>query len=472
MDRQWTYDVGSDLDPQHGTFVAGLLVAAAELNPGSNVFPEEPARVYDAQVMPRGAISEDVLIERIAEVLNDAGPKGPRVWNCSFNSGVPLDPAEYTSFGQEMDLLAEEHGILFVQSAGNYNPLRSSWPPDGSDGPDDAITSPADAVNSLTVGALSHLGGKTPPHAVSSYSRRGPSFGGQQKPDLGHYAGDVDVSNALNGFGILSVGPGNQLFESVGTSFSTPLVSAIAANVWSELHNGQAVRAVEPALVKGLVVHSATVANLSVPDDLRAYYGAGVPRNGAMALLDAPHTFTTIHEVELRTGVNWEKRPFPMPAAIFDKDRKIRAAVTLTLCYAPLIDSAFGEECVRTCVEPSFGHYVIGNDGDEEFSGVMGGSHDWEKGLVERGKWSPIKTYRKVWSRGGAGGGDWALKLRLTARDSSVEPVTQKAWVIVSVEGLDESLPVRQDGLSALAELRNPSSLVVDSGRIRVVARS
>lgn len=464
---RWTYDLGSDRDTTHGTFVAGLIVAGRALNNNTQSLPNDPALVYDAQVLPNGGITEDLLIERMAEVLDQAGPTGPRVWNCSFNNVQHLDPVEYTTLSQELDLLSREHGILIVQSAGNYNNLRQVWPPDGSDGPRDAIASPAETVDSLTVGALSHLGGKTPIDAVASYSRRGPSFGGQQKPDLGHYAGDVSANDQLEGFGIQSVGPNDEVLESVGTSFATPLVSAMAANVWRDLEVSQAVGTVHPALVKGLLVHSATVANKPIEDAHRVYYGAGVPRGESMALFDAPHTFSTIHEVELRTGVNWEKRPFPMPDCLFDDKGKIRAAVSLTVCYSPVIDAAFGEECIRTCVEPSFGHYVD-DDGDEKFSGAMGGSHDWEKGLVERGKWSPVKTYRKVWKRGVDGSGDWALKLRLTARDSSIEPLVQRTFVIVTVEGLDETQPVRQDGLAAIAELRYPSSLVVDSGRLRV----
>lgn len=465
---RWTYDLGPELDTTHGTFVAGLVVAGRALNNDSSSLPRDPALVYDAQVLPNGGLTEDLLITRITEVLDQAGPTGPRVWNCSFNNSQHLDPVEYTTLSQELDLLSREHGILIVQSAGNYNNLRQTWPPDGSDGPFDAIASPAETVCSLTVGALSHLGGKTPVNAVASYSRRGPSFGGQQKPELGHYAGDVSAVDTLDGFGIQSVGPGDEVLESVGTSFSTPLVSAMAANVWRDLEVGQAVGVVEPALVKGLLVHSATVANMPIDDAHRIYYGAGVPRGESLALFDAPHTFSTIHEVELRSGVNWEKRPFPMPDCLFDGNGKIKAAVSLTVCYAPLIDAAFGEECIRTCVEPSFGHYVIDDDGEEKFAGTMGGSHDWEKHLIERGKWSPVKTYRKLWKRGIDGSGDWALKLRLTARDSSIEPLIQKTYVILTVEGLDESLPVRQDGLSAIADLRYPSSLVVDSGRLRI----
>jgi serine protease AprX len=465
--RRFPYDLGSELDTTHGTFVAGLVVASRDLNDDADTFPRDPARVYDGQVLSKNGSSEDIIIERITEVLDQSGPSGPRVWNCSFNYPVHMDPVVYGTLSQELDLLSLKHGVLFVQSAGNCDPLRTVWPPDGSTGATDALATPAESVHSLTVGSLSHLGGLSPVGAVSSYSRRGPSFGGQQKPEVGYWSGDVDANFDLSGYGVRSVGPGDVELESVGTSFATPVVSSIAANVWLDLEDGKAVNSVSPALVKGLVIHSATVANMPIEDDHRPYYGAGVPRGESLALFDRPHTFTTIHEVELRTGVNWEKRPFPMPDCLFDGEGKIKAAVSVTLAFAPVIDPAFGEECVRTCIELSFGRYGD-KKGKEAFFGKMGGSHDWERDLVERGKWSPIKTYRQVWKNGIDGSGDWALKLRLTARDTSIEPLTQPAYVIVTVEGLDESLPVYQDGLAAIASLHYPSSLAVDAGRLRV----
>ncbi|OAK56248.1 hypothetical protein A3K89_17420 [Rhodococcoides kyotonense] len=132
-----------------------------------------------------------------------------------------------------------------------------------------------------------------------------------------------------------------------------------------------------------------------------------------------------------------------------------------------MIDPAFGDESVRTCVEPSFGFYALKN-GEEKFFGKMGGSHDWERNLVERGKWAPVKSYRKVWRNGIDGKGEWSLKLVLTARDKAIEPVTQRAYVILTVEGLDRSQPVYLDGLEAINNLRYPSSLAVNASQLRV----
>ncbi|MHA3021829.1 S8 family peptidase [Mycobacterium sp. BMJ-28] len=466
IQRRWQYDVGADRDTTHGTFVAGLVANSHGFNSGSDDFPRDPALLMDAQVLSVGSISEHILIDRITEVLNQAGPTGPRVWNCSFNRQTHMNPMAYSMFSHELDLLSDTHGVLIVQSAGNYDTLRTTWPPDGSAGLADGIATPAEGIRSLTVGSVSHRGGMAPRGAPASYSRRGPSFGGQQKPEVAYWSGDLATDRSLGGFGIQSLGAGDFTLESVGTSFATPIVSSIAANIWTDLLASGAVQSLRPELVKALVVHSATVANMAIDDEHRLYYGAGVPRGDSRALFDQTQSFTTIHEVQLRTGVNWEKRPFPMPACLIGPHGKMKAAAALTVSYAPLIDPAFGEECVRTCVEPSFGHYVV-KEGEEKFEGKMVGSHTWERNLIDRGKWSPIKTYHRSWSNIDATG-DWALKLRLTARDSSIEPLSQRAYVILTLESPDPTLPVHNDGLAAIARLRYPHSLAVDAGRLRV----
>lgn len=466
--RSWRYDRNAELDTNHGSFVAGLVVASRLLNDNHDAFGNDSACVYDAQVMSAGDIGEDLLIERIREVLQQSGADGPRVWNCSFNLTGRTARESYSPFAQEMDSLARDYHLLFVQSAGNFNALRWVWPPDGSAGEADMILPPADAVDTLAVGALSHKGGLAPAGAPASYSRRGPSFGGQQKPDVVHYAGDVAADGSLSGFGVTSIAADGSLVESVGTSFSTPLVSSIAANVWRHLDGGDAVTGVESPLVRAVVVHAATLQDQPIDPDFRRYYGAGVPSSAVEALSDEPYRFTTIHRVDLKSGVNWEKRPFPIPDCLIDDRGKIAGVVTVTLAYQPVIDAAYGDESVRTAVEFGFGHYVPTTSGGEKFNGELGGSHKWEADLIERGKWSPTTSYRKRWSRGVAAQGDWALQLRLTARDSSIEPLTQRAWAVVTLEALDRSLPVRQRGAAAIVALKYPHSLVVPAARVRI----
>lgn len=317
----------------------------------------------------------------------------------------------------------------------------------------DGISSPADAVHSVAVGSLSHRGGAAPSGAPASYSRRGPSFGGQQKPDLCHWSGDVDTSGGINGTGISSIAPTDTSAESVGTSFATPIVSAIAANVWEELEAAPGMPAVTPALVKGLLVHSASLSHV-VPTAHQHYYGAGVPSGDLASIFDASDRFTTVHQVELSS--TWMRTPFPVPECLFTDEGKLCAEVTMTLSYAPKIDEAYGEECVRTSVEASFGVVSQGTAGPTITGKVPedrpSGGYAWESQRIAEGKWAPIKTHRARFPRGVAGD-DWGLKLSLTEREASPQPIQQTAYVILTLKSLDPDLPVHQDGIAAVNRL-------------------
>ena len=464
------YDTGHALDTRHGTFVAGLLVASRELNDGDSAFPDDTVNLVDAQVLPNGSIEEYVLVERITEVLAKRAPSGPKVWNCSFASLSPMDPVGYSTLAQEMDRLAAKYGLLFVQAVGNYveSPVRK-WPP--TQALRDGLASPSEAISSLSVGSLSHRGGLTPIGCPASYSRRGPSFGGQQKPDVTYWSGDLDAELALGGYGICSVVPGDLKAESIGTSFATPIVSSIAANTWKELQDAGALATVRPELVKGLLVHAASVQGQDMADADRSYHGAGVPVGGLRALFDSPNTFTTVHEVDLPAHVDWRKDPFPVPQCLFD-DGKLSADMTMTIAYAPVIDAAFGDEAVRTCVEGSLGE-VVDIGGRPHLKGKVPlesgtGTRSWESERITQGKWSPIKTYKKAYTRGTKCGTHWALKLSMTVRDTSLDDVTQKAFVVVTFRGLREGMQVYQDGIRALNALQYQTRALSNVAHLRV----
>ena len=450
-----TYDVGADLNPEHGTFVAGLVLAGKALNDGESCFGDDSAVVVDGQVLPANDIGENELLERIDETIR----KHPevRVWNCSFATRRELDPLEYSVFASEMDKLSSELGILFVQAAGNYEslPVRT-WPPSASAALTDGIAAPADAVNSLVVGSLTHRDGAcTPVKAPASYSRRGPSFGGQTKPDVTFWSGDFGPNGELPHAGIRSTVPGDQIAESVGTSFATPLVSAIAANVWAELEAAGGPDP-DPALVKGVLVHSASVSSHTMVGPHKNYYGAGVPESGLASLFEASDSFTTIHRVDLQSKVSWLRAPFPVPPCLFTADGKLKAEIFMTVIYSPQLDQGCGEEAVRTCVEASFG--VISRvDGKVKISGKVpeektSGAHPWEAQLLAAGKWSPVRTHYARFPRG-VGGDEWGLKLTLTEREDSDDGIDQSAYVLLTLRGIEPGLPVHAQGIAEVQRL-------------------
>lgn len=99
---------------------------------------------------------------------------------------------------------AFQRGILVVNSAGNR--FSSTW---------NRITPPADAPNVLAIGALDAFGN------VASFSLPGPNALNQIKPDV-----------AALGVGVSVINFQGNLSTNNGTSFSCPLVAALAAGVW------------------------------------------------------------------------------------------------------------------------------------------------------------------------------------------------------------------------------------------------
>lgn len=455
-------------DPAHGTFVAGLIVTPRSLNPDDD-FPNDGSLVFDGQVLPNRPLSEALLLERIIDTVESAPEI--KVWNCSFGAVVG-PPPEYGAFAQELDAISDEKGVLFVQAAGNYEAVpRRAWPPVDLE---DGLASPAEAIRSLTVGARAHKGGAVPTGMPSSYSRRGPNFARHVKPELCHWAGDVGPTGELDGHGVKSLVPDGQIAEGIGTSFSTPVISTIAANVWAKLDEGGATT-VRPELIRGLLVHAATLRDTTTEPPYRHYYGWGVPPASGDVLANDDASFTTVHEVVLTPGNDWYKRPFPVPGSLLTAEGKFKGEVILTISYAPPVNPAFGAEGVRYDVAGSFGHIAKGDDDKEHFHSItpqeVTGAAYWEVDQVADGKWSPIKTHRKRAPRGVAGG-DWALRLSLTERVSEEVALEQRVFAIITFRATEPGLSVYQDGVQAVNQFRYASRNMIPSTTIRIEGRS
>jgi len=233
------------------------------------------------------------------------------------------------------------------------------------------------------------------------------------------------------------------------------LVSAIAANVWSELDAAHGVDPA-PALIKGLMVHGAAINSRDLISNHRNYYGAGVPLSGIQTLFEDNNSFTTVHDVTLESKISWLRAPFPIPACLVTADGKLRAEIFMTVSYNPILDRGCGQEAVRTCIDASFG--VVDRSGTNvTIEGKVPeekttGPHPWESALVAAGKWSPVRTHHAKFPRGCAGE-EWGLKLALTERHDYEDGIEQRAYVILTLRGLDDDLQVHADGVRAIEQL-------------------
>ena len=468
-----TYVLPPDTDQLHGTFVAGLIAGARPLNSNDTRFPSAQARILDVSALATtkpGTTFDEMLL-----AITESVKKYPtvKVLNCSFGSKNPGHMDEFGQFARELDALSDEMGVLFVIAAGNYEtqPLRS-WPNPSDLAGADRLSQPAESVRALTVGSIAHLDALVAAGDPSPFSRRGPGPAKTPKPDLTHRGGNCDASGTFDGVGVRSLLPGGHVGESIGTSFSTPLVSAIAANVWQTLEKkGLPAR---PEVVKALLIHAAAISSPKRTPEEHNYHGFGIPESVMDTLFCSPNTFTLMFDADLYDGINWEKTPFPIPACLHPNGTHFRGEIVMTLVYSPPVNGKHGAEYIRANVNASFGSYDPDDDGELHHHGLIPmdapDKHDlYEEALIDHGfKWSPVKVYRGRFKNGKAGH-NFRLKLELLRRAGEpAQPDPQQAVVLITMRGIEPDQPVYNDGIKALRAVQWVTEKVSSAAHINI----
>ncbi|MBK9442174.1 MAG: S8 family peptidase [Comamonadaceae bacterium] len=444
-----------DTNFEHGSNVASLIVGGGQMNP---TFPNYPCLVHDVV----GLKSSNSLVSDLMLDLEEAVRNKPnvKVWNLSLGTYGPCHLQEFSEFAQKLDELSDRHNVLFVVAAGNYlHDPRRVWPVELAGG-DDRISSPADSVRALTVGSIAHADAQdtvVQTNDPAPYSRRGMGPVFTPKPDIVHFGGNVHHSGdpaqpwqaGTTSTAVLTAN--NQLAFGYGTSYAAPLAAAMAAHTWAAME-GNAALPPSPHLVKALMIHSAQISSPELTPTEKRYYGAGLPRNAVDVLYDRDDSFTLAFEAQLTTGnMRWRKTPYPVPQALL-LNGKFRGEVIITAAYAPPLNGVYGAEYVRANLELNWGFL----DGDS-FKGRV--PWDGEKGTsglevqqVEHGgKWSPVKTQRKVFSDGIQGGDAWALQAKMYQRAFEVPPdQPMRVAIIVTLRSLDGDPNIHAQGIQAL----------------------
>lgn len=105
--------------------------------------------------------------------------------------------------------MAFSKGIVVVISAGNSGATTEPH-----------IGTPADAIGALTIGAVNSL------EQYAAFSSIGPSYDGRVKPDV-----------CAKGLGTTVCSPTGTIYNSSGTSFSSPVIAGMVATFWSAVPN-------------------------------------------------------------------------------------------------------------------------------------------------------------------------------------------------------------------------------------------
>ncbi|MFB0843444.1 S8 family peptidase [Paenibacillus oleatilyticus] len=340
------------IDPSHGTFVAGIA-SFGDILEGKKLTFAEGCRLFDATVYPNPkleSVTEAELVDNIREVI-EKYCHTIKIWNMSLGSKVEIKNSEFSDFGAALDSIQDENDVLIIKSAGNCNNFLNSMPVS-------KIARGADSIRALTVGSIAHSQLKndlSPYNHLSPFSRIGPGPANIIKPDLVHYGGNCGVDNGkliING--VHSLNKDGTLRKDIGTSFSTPRVAAIVADIHHKLREE-----FDPVLLKALTIHSAKYpyeVDLDMNEKINQF-GFGLPSSADEILYNNPHEITLILRDNLNKGEFIEILDFPYPESLIDQNGYYYGQVFLTLVNTPILSEGQGPEYCQSNIDIYFGTY-------------------------------------------------------------------------------------------------------------------
>lgn len=444
----------SDQNNDHGSFIAGLIANGRALN-GSDDFPDVQAKILDVVAVPGNSqLYEDELLTIIRRVVRQYADV--KVWSLSLASDqTPCLDNQVSDFAIALDKIQEDNSVLFVNCAGNVRtaPLRT-WPTVPTS-EDDRIVAPADSVRALTVGSIAHKSNNrtlSRPGEPSPFSRRGPGVAFMPKPEVCHYGGNCDSSFNYAQTGVVSTTGNGALVESIGTSFSTPLIATLASGAMSATQGD----ALSINMTKALIVHSAALRSRKTKAAELRYKGFGVPGSLRELLECEPHRATLLFEPEIPSNRRiFSKLDFPIPDCFRTDDGKLRGGFMLTAVYDPPLSEEGGYDYCRANVEVSLGSFDPANPGEEASHSKLVSFHpkDYsqlgERHLIEQGfKWSPVKVFQDEFR--GRAADQVRLRVQLYMRDRNFDAITQSVAIIATLYDPGKTLPVYDQTIQVL----------------------
>lgn len=338
-----------DIRRRHGTSVAGIINYGDELQ-GERLTGTIPSLITSCVVNTDGnvvRILEDEMVEHIKTAIIQ-NPK-VKVWNLSQGSTFEIKDDEFSDFAIALDNLQKEYKVLICKSAGNVSPQKPN---------SIRITQGADSVMSLVVGSISHVKKTLDDAEVgkrSPFSRIGLGPSGITKPDIVHYGGNKST-------GVFSFSEiGYQTNSFCGTSFSTPRITALAANLAYRLE-----REFDPLIVRALLIHSAGYQNIDGMKDneVRAELGFGKPAILNDILFNDPNEFTMILEPQF-TERDYQIQDIPFPKELVDEGGYYQGEITVSVITDPILRGGERGEYCQSDVEVLLqtydrtGYYVL-----------------------------------------------------------------------------------------------------------------
>lgn len=338
--------------PSHGTKVASIITYGDKLD-GREYVGNSHVKVFDATIFPdtnKEYFDEDDLIANVQEIVRSYC-KDIKIWNLSISITREINPDSFSDFAVALDSLQDECNVLICKSAGNCTNFAFG-------NPVGHLQEGADSVRSLVVGSIAQSAEPNDLSEVnipSPFTRIGPGPAYIVKPDLVHYGGNArtDGRGSIEQTGNLTIGMGGKTVYSSGTSFSTPRIAALAAELSNDIKEE-----FDPLLIKALLIHSCNYpAEISLPINERTNYtGFGKPSSVSQILYNSPNEVTLILRDTLLKGQYIDIKDFPMPDCLI-KDGHYSGQIIATLVYDSVLEPSQGFEYCQSNMNLKFGSY-------------------------------------------------------------------------------------------------------------------
>ncbi|WP_439490221.1 S8 family peptidase [Algoriphagus sp.] len=358
-DRKITYHPEDYVNQSHGTFVAGVLLYGDQLE-GQVLTGANGCKLVDAVVFPdlsKGSILEDDLVANIEDAISRNSDI--KIWNLSLGTSKQCDLNQFSDFAVTLDQIQEKYNVLICKSAGNCENFKFG-------APRSRISKSAETVRSLVVGSLAQSKGKFDLSEVmhpSPFTRFGPGPAYLIKPDVVHFGGNAGLDSRNNAVynGVKSFGIDGSLATNVGTSFATPRVTALVAELSNQINE-----TFNPLLIKALVIHSSRHPNeleVDIADKIKMT-GFGMPPNVEEIIFNDPDEITLILQDTLEKGAFINIMDFPFPQSLINDEGFYEGEVTVTLVTSPILDDTQGVEYCQSDLDIKLGTYDEKKDRD------------------------------------------------------------------------------------------------------------
>lgn len=337
-------------DKSHGSMVASVLEYSDEIN-GTSYSATDGVMMFEAVVVPnlnKENIYPEDLIDNIRNTVERH--KDIKVWNLSVGTDEESDLDSFSEYGMALDNIADENEVLIIKSAGNSNAFIHGKEPE-------RISKMADSVRSLVVGSIAGERGEFDDADIdmpSPFSRKGPGPIYLVKPDLVAYGGNagIGLDGSVTTTGIKVFDEGGNPSRALGTSFSTPWITRIAAEL-NHLLDGD----FDPLLIKALMVHNASypAGERMKMADKRKFMGFGMPSGTRDILYNTEHEITLILRDKLPKGHFIDVLDFPFAKSLIGPDGLFHGQIILTMVNSPILRPSEGPEYCQSDIRVAFG---------------------------------------------------------------------------------------------------------------------